>query len=337
MPTRDEVIAAFEANGRNQSKTARQFNVARSTLQRWISGEAPRDENNPLQPILDDLRDELSRTKQALRDATKPRYTIRQDLAGETDSLRVIVIGDAHDDPTIPDKSRFEWAGKYAADAKADVVLSIGDFLNLNSLCFHIPDENYSGKAKPTFLADIASGKLAFDALNSGLGNWNPEKHITVGNHENRLYRMEDQTPSAAGMYHALYDELLTNSGFTYSAYGDTTLYGGVGFTHIPLGIMGRPSSARHLNGLGNDSVRDLVFGHRHRATAQPFPKIGGITVTLVDAGCFLPWGYKKMESFAEHTPGEWSYVLTDLRIKGRRIVDVNFISVPSLQERYGG
>lgn len=336
----DEALATIKTL-RSVTKAAQVLGMPRTTLSEWVQdakaqGLYEKPETNELQAINDNLRRELETTREALKNASKPRYTIRQDIFGETDTIRVVVMGDAHDDPTIPDKSRFEWAGKYCAEHKPDHLVSIGDFLNMNSLCFHIPDENYSGKAKPTFLNDIASGRQAFDALNSGLGNWKPEKHVTVGNHENRLYRQEDSAPSSMGMYTALYDELLTNAGFTYSAYGDTHLIGGVGFTHIPLSIMGRPSSARHLNTIGNDSVRDLVFGHRHRATAQPFPKIGGVTVTLVDTGCFLPWGYKKHESFAEHTPGEWSYVLTDLRIKNRRIVDCNFVSMLTLEERYG-
>lgn len=345
-PVPDEVLrATVEARKLypSQVAAARALGISRRTLQERLQkaedkwgAVPPSDVPSPLAGIVESLRRELDDTRRALKSATKPRYTIRQDIFGETDTIRVIVMGDAHDDPTIPDKSRFEWAGKYAAEAKADVLVSIGDFLNMNSLCFHVPDENYSGKAKPTFITDILSGKQAFAALNSGLGNWNPEKHLTVGNHENRLYRQEDSAPSSMGMYQSLFDECVSGAGFTYSAYGDTHLIGGVGFTHIPLNIMGRPSSARHLNSLGNDSIRDLVFGHRHRATAQPFPKIGGTSVTLVDSGCYLPWGYKKMESFAEHTPGEWSYVLTDLRIKNRRIVDCNFVSVMTLEERYG-
>lgn len=336
----DEALATIKTYN-SVTKAAVVLGMPRTTLSEWVQsakaqGLYEKPETNELQAINDNLRRELETTREALRNASKPRYTIRQDIFGETDTIRVVVMGDAHDDPTIPDKSRFEWAGRYCAEQKPDILLSIGDFINLNSLCFHVPDENYSGKAKPTFLADIASGREAFAALNSGLGNWKPEKHVTVGNHENRLYRMEDSNPSSFGMYQSLYDDLLAKAGFTYSPYGETHMIGGVGFTHIPLSIMGKPSSARHLNTIGNDSVRDLVFGHRHRATAQPFPKIGGVTVTLVDTGCFLPWGYKDQESFAQHTPGQWSYVLTDLRIKNRRIVDCNFVSMLTLEERYG-
>jgi hypothetical protein len=337
-------LNALVACGGNKAAAARSIKKKVTTYKRHLEAAhdmglkpgviPPAPENAALGEIIEGLRSELDRTREALAKATKPHFTVRQDNRGETDTYRVLVMGDAHDDPKIPDKSRFEWAGKYCAEHKHDVLLSIGDFLNLNSLCFHVPDETFHGKAKPTYMQDIESGMEAFAAINSGLGNWKPEKHKTVGNHENRLYRTEDKQPASWGMYQALYDEMMTGAGFTYSPYGAHHLIGGVAFTHVPLTIMGKPYSGRHLNTMGNDSIRDMVIGHRHRAAKHPFAKLDRQTVTIVDSGCFLPWGHT--EDFSEHTPGLWDYCLTDIRIKNRKIVDVNFVSLLTLEERYG-
>ena len=336
IPTVAQVREAFAANGENQSKTAKQLGISRHTVQRRLAGEeAEWIDENPLESIVSDLRKELDVVRQSLLDTRKPRMSIRTDTAGENSEIRVLVIGDAHDDPTIPDKTRFEYAGRYAADQKVDVLLSIGDFLNCNSLCFHIPDENYSGKAKPTFLADMASGKLAFDALNSGLGNWKPEKAMTMGTHENRLFRMEDQSPSSVGMYQALFDEVMENAGFEYTPYGATTFYGGVGFTHIPLSIMGKPMGGKTvLQSLGRDSVYDTVTGHTHVPGEVTTRKIRQRHITTVDAGCYLPDGH--VEDFATHTYGGWGWGLTDLRIKGRHIHSRKWISSYELGVIYG-
>ena len=325
-----------------QVAAARALGISRRTLQERVQkaedkwGAVPaEDVPSPLAGIVESLRRELDIVRQSLLDARKPRMSIRTDQSEEHSEIRVLAIGDAHDDPSIPDKTRFEMAGKYAADNKVDVVLSIGDFLNCNSLCFHIPDENYSGKAKPTFLADMASGKLAFDALNSGLGNWNPERHMTMGNHENRLFRMEDQSPSSVGMYQALFDELFEGAKFNYSPYGSTTFYGGVGFTHIPLSIMGKPIGGKNvLQSLGRDSLYDTVTGHTHVPGEFTTRKIGQRHVTTVDTGCFLPDGH--VEDFAQHTYGGWGWGLTDLRIKGRHIHSRKWVSAYELGEMYG-
>lgn len=303
----------------------------------------PSADTAALQEIIERLRSELDKTRlerdeahASLRISTRPKFTVRHDYGIKPEYARVLVIGDAHDDPKIPDKSRFYWAGRYCADNKISTVISIGDFLNLNSLCFHVPDETFGGKAKPTFMADIQSGKLAFEAFNRGLGDWKPEKHLVLGNHENRLYRAEDKQPASWGMYRALFDEIVTGAGFTYSPYGAPHVVSGVIFSHIPLTVMGKPSSARHLNAIGNDSIDDAVYGHSHRARCVSFPKLFSKSVTVVDAGCFLPHGYKSEEEFAEHTPGDWAYGLTDLGIRNGRIADYKFVSALSLEETYG-
>lgn len=295
---------------------------------------APITDDSNITALVESLRSELDLTKAALAKAQRPKFSIRQDNPSEHSDLLVVVMGDAHDSPKIPDKSRFEIAGKFAADRKCDVFLSIGDFLDMLSVCFHVPDENYSGRAKPTFLQDIESGSLAFDAINSGLGNWNPERHKTQGNHENRLYRIEDSAPSSVGMYVSLYDEMMSRAKFTYSPYGATTFYGGVGFTHIPIGIMGKPMGGKQvLPNVGRDSVYDSVTGHTHVPGEHVSRKIGQRHIMAVDAGCFLPWGMT--EQYAEHSPGGWSWCLTELRIRRGRIESRKCHSLLELEERY--
>jgi len=341
-PSRDKLDEALATIKRLSSvtKAAIVLNMPRTTLSEWVQtakamGIYEKPETNELQAINDNLRRELDIAREALQNATKPRYTIRQDIAGESDELLVIAMGDAHDDPTIPDKSRFYQAGRYVRDLKPDVFVSIGDFLNMNSLCFHIPNENYSGKAKPTFLTDIASGREAFAALNDGMGSCKPEKHKKKGNHEHRIDRIEDQAPESYGMYTSLYDEMMVNAGFTYSPYGSTSFYGGVGFTHIALSIMGKPVGGKDvLNAMGRDSVYDTVTGHTHSPGKKITRKIGGRHITSVDTGCFLPYGH--IEDFAQHTYGGWDWGLTELRIKNRQIVGYKWISLLELQERYG-
>jgi len=280
------------------------------------------------------LNGKLDLANAALAKATQPKFTLRNDKYTDHTDLLVIVMGDAHDSPKIPDKSRFEISGKLAAERKCDVFLSIGDFLDMLSVCFHVPDENYSGRAKPTFIEDIKSGSLAFDAINSGLGNWNPERHKTQGNHENRLYRIEDSAPSAVGMYVSLYDEMMSRAKFTYSNFGATTFYGGVGFTHSPLGIMGKPTSGKQvLPNLGRDSVYDSVTGHTHVPGEHRTRKIGQRHITTVDAGCYLPW--LMVEQYAEHSPGGWDWGLTELRIRRGKIEARKWHSLLELQERY--
>jgi transposase-like protein len=285
--------------------------------------------------LVESLRRENDRLTEALAKASRPKFSVRQDAISESTDLLVVAMGDGHDSPKIKDKSRFEIAGKFAADLKCDLFISMGDFLDMLSLCFHVPDENYTGRAKPSFIQDIESAGVAFDAINSGLGNWNPERHKVQGNHENRLYRIEDQAPSSVGMYVSLYDEMMRRAKFTYSPFGATTFYGGVGFTHCPISIMGKPMGGKQvLTNIGRDSVYDSVTGHTHVPGEFKTRKIGQRHITSVDTGCFLPYGM--IEDYAEHTLGGWDWGLTELRIRGGRIESRRWHSLRELEERYG-
>ena len=46
---------------------------------------------------------------------------------------RVIVIGDAHDSPKIP-QDRFKWIGKHIKQSNPDYIIQIGDWASFDSL-----------------------------------------------------------------------------------------------------------------------------------------------------------------------------------------------------------
>ena len=108
----------------------------------------------------------------------------------------MVCIGDAHDSPDIPNKSRFRWMAEYIRQEKPDIVIQIGDFATLDSLNSHVGNETYGGKSKPTFMADMESfnnalGEMELDGI---------EHHVTLGNHERRLFLFEERAPEAYGM-----------------------------------------------------------------------------------------------------------------------------------------
>lgn len=334
-----ETLRLIETHG-TLTAAARAAGIPRTTMQaRYAMAKERMPPEETAVPderdkVIEGLRDEIEALRDAIKKAGRPKYSVRQDAIDEKSDLLVLAMGDAHDSPKIKDKSRFEIAGKFAAERKCDLFMVMGDFLDLLSLCFHVPDENYSGRAKPSFIQDIESGTLAFDALNSGLGNWNPERHKVQGNHENRLLRVEDQAPASVGMYVALYDEMMTRAKFAYSPFGATTFYGGVGFTHCPISIMGKPMGGKQvLTNIGRDSVYDSVTAHTHVPGEVKTRKIGQRHVTSVDAGCFLPYGM--IEDYAEHTLGGWDWGLTELRIRGGKIESRKWHSLRELEERY--
>lgn len=291
--------------------------------------------SDPKDAIIENLRTELEAERAKNSATIKPHFTLRQELRGSAEKIKLVAVGDLHDSPKIPDKSRFEWIGAYVGETKPDVLNLIGDALTMDSLNGHIPNENYDGKSKPSFIADIASGHEAFGAMCSRM-NWQCEKHQTDGNHERRLYAFEDRAPETIGMMQRDYDHLLAKYGFTHSPYGAIQYYGGVGFVHAAINTLGKTFGGKNsLPTIANDSVHDLVVGHSHRGRVHQAPKIGQrYPTTIIDLGCALPDGF--VEDYAKHCLNGWTYGIYELTIQHAHIQAAKFTSMQELEERYG-
>jgi hypothetical protein len=286
--------------------------------------------NENLRDEVERLRGEIGELNAKLTQSVRPKFTIRQEVRGSASKIRMLAIGDTHDDRHIP-KDRFQWLGKYAREITPDVVLQIGDMATMDSLNFHIPNESLDGKLKPSFEADMGSLNLALQAF----GCDGIEKHVTLGNHERRVWNYEQSNPEMAGKLVCTLDSVLKNNGWTYSPYGIIQYYGGVGFVHCALNTLGKSYGGKNcLPTIANDSVSDLVIGHSHRARVHQAPKIGQrYPTTIIDLGCALP--DQHIESYAGTALNGWTWGAYELLIQHGHIQSAKFVSMAELEERY--
>ena len=112
---------------------------------------------------------------------------------------RIIVIGDAHDCPHIA-QNRFKWIGQYIKAAKPDYIIQIGDWASFDSLSFFQKNSTQAGKLKDAFMVDIDSLRSSIKILDKYIDNDLIPRHVTFGNHEQRVYRFEENIPEIAGM-----------------------------------------------------------------------------------------------------------------------------------------
>ena len=251
-------------------------------------------------------------------------------------TTKVLVIGDSHDSPKIP-KSRFLWIGKHIRKIKPQYVIQIGDFLSLDSCCWHIDNATMQArKNKGTFIEDIDSFDDALYELNKGIGKTKTIKHVTLGNHEFRLWKWEDNNPEYYNMGKNKLLKTLKKYGWTASEYGEFYFIDGVGFTHIPFNTMGREFGGVNVErNIGQNSVFDLVFGHTHKFNDVRCAKIGKSKyVRVVNAGCALPQHH--VESYAKLSTTGWFWGLCELTIFDNHIQDVSTISMTTLEDMYG-
>lgn len=110
----------------------------------------------------------------------------------------------------------------------------------MDSLNTHIKNDTLGGRLKGAYLDDVNSLEKAMDTFNRGLGKWSGPKHITGGNHERRIFALENATPEVAGLLAERYQSVIDGAGWTVSEYGAIHRIGGVGFVHAAINRMGK-------------------------------------------------------------------------------------------------
>jgi predicted phosphodiesterase len=251
---------------------------------------------------------------------------------------RICVIPDTHDDPRIPDKSRFTWIGRWIADCKPDYVVHLGDFLTLDSLSTHSAQDTLTARLQPQFCDDLDSLEEALEAIDFGLSGFRCRKLMVKGNHEFRADRFEDSHPNVAsrGSYVSQLNAKFSTFNWTLYEYKVIVYIGGVGFVHHVCNTANKPYGGKTgMHRAANDTKFSFVQGHSHLREMVDCPKIGDNNkVTAISAGCALPQGH--VEKYAEHASTGWWYGVLGLTVKDGEIMSTNFVSMIDLERKYG-
>jgi len=208
-----------------------------------------------------------------------------------------LVIGDPHSTPKSPN-DRFLWAGKFARDIKADVIICMGDFASMDSLSSY--DKGKKSFEGRRYKKDIEHAHDALEKFNRGLlGNGrkkNGQRRIMLlGNHEDRIDRAIDNTPELDGAI-SIDDLEYDRFGWDVYNYQVPVNVDGVYYCHcFPNGVLGKAISGENVGrSLLNKNKTSSTVGHNHLldyaiSTSPSGKKLMGLSV-----GCFLnheePW-----------------------------------------------
>lgn len=251
-------------------------------------------------------------------------------------TMRVAVIGDAHDSPRLG-QERFWRIGREVRKRGVDAIVQIGDFLSLDSLSRHDANDTLRGKRKPSFEADMVSFARALDLLNNGLGKGQRDcpKHVTLGNHEDRIMSWTDRTPEMEGVLVGALQSALEGAGWAWSAFGHLHTIEGVSFTHVAINALGKPFGGLNAEAaMARHALGDLVVGHSHVLALTVGRKVGHQSVRVMNAGCALPFGH--IEDYAKHGLTGWSYGISFLEIRRRQVASWSWVDMREIDERWG-
>ena len=241
-----------------------------------------------------------------------------------------LVIGDPHCNPKASN-DRFLWAGKLARDLKPDTIICMGDLSSLDSLSSY--DKGKKSFEGRRYKKDIDHAHDALEKFNKGLNGRRSRKVMLLGNHEDRIDRIVDETPELDGTI-STKDLKFKEFGWEVIAYQEPVAIDGVHYCHnYPTGIMGKPISgdsiARSL--LLKNKVSSTV-GHCHLFDYSMCTIPTGRKVLGLSAGCYL----HHKEDYARNTQRLWWSGLIVKRNVRQGEYDIETIEYNIVKRRYG-
>ena len=233
-------------------------------------------------------------------------------------------------------KDRFKWIGKYCVEAMPHRIVQIGDFASWDSVSSHDAPGTVSHAMRPSFKADLESCEEAMCMFYKEIKDLNIPMELTAGNHEDRICRFENKNPETVSTLYTQFEDLCARYRWRVHPYGHWLFIDGVGFTHVPKNIMGKPYGGQNSeNQIANHATHSIVFGHTHRSTFRKTPKIGiNNSIEVLNLGSAMPNGY--VAKYAGTATSGWSYGIYELSIRSGHIVSHRFIDMATLQDKYG-
>lgn len=190
------------------------------------------------------------------------------------------VIPDVQAKPGVP-LDHLEWAGRFIAEKRPDVIVCIGDFADMPSLSSY--DKGKRSFEGRRYRHDIDAAKRAMDLLMAPIlkePGYQPRLILTLGNHEHRIVRATDNEPlldGTIGLEDLAYDQwgwevvpflkpiVIDDISYCHYFYHPNTgkPYAGSNL-ETRLKTIGMSFTMGHQQGL-SIAIRDLANGKRQR------------------------------------------------------------------------
>lgn len=256
----------------------------------------------------------------------------------------IIVIPDAHTKPG-QNLRRFNWLGKFIIDRQPDIILCLGDFADIESLCLY--DKGKKSFEGRRYKKDIKASQEAMNEIFSPIRAYNSDKkalrkkqykpklYLTLGNHEHRISRVSELSPEL--------DEVISISDLEYEKWGWKVIpylspleIEGVTFSHyFSSGVMNRAISGEHpAYALATKKFKSCIQGHSHIFDYCERTDASGKKIQCIVAGCFLD--KDEEEAYAGEANKLWQKGLLYLHNVKDGEYDHEWVSVQRLEALYG-
>lgn len=177
-------------------------------------------------------------------------------------------------------------AAELIVQRKPGVIVMIGDWWDMPSLSTYASQKEAEGRRVK---ADIEAGNRAMRAFRAVIDaaispDWNPRMVFCIGNHEERLMRLEKSNPALAGIFS--YDDLALD-GWEVVDFHDVIEIDGIHYSHYFY----NPMSGKPLGGSAMTMLNRLNFsfvqGHRQCLDYAMKPLNNGQIINGLVSGAF--------------------------------------------------
>lgn len=180
---------------------------------------------------------------------------------------RHMFMPDSQVRPGVPTE-HLEWAAKYIAAKRPDVIVNAGDFWDMPSLSSY--DRGKRSAEGRRYKDDIDAGARALELFERTLKRYagrgyRPRKVALCGNHEERICRAADEDPRSN---YTLDDLTWKKWGWEFSPFLQPVVIDGIAYAHyFPIGPQGRVVNSKNGAPTAKAQVsrmmQSCVAGHR--------------------------------------------------------------------------
>jgi hypothetical protein len=237
-----------------------------------------------------------------------------------------LIIPDCQVHEGVPTE-HLDWVGKYVAAKRPDVIVCIGDFADMPSLCSY--DKGKKSFEGRRYVNDIEAARSAMERLTSHwreISDYKPRMVLTLGNHEDRITRAVEDAAILDGAI-GLHDLAYESFGWEVHPFLEVVAIDGIEYSHyFTSGVMGRPvASAAALLRIRQGSA---VQGHVQHCDVSFHPKTQKIAILA--GTCYLhDEDYLGLQGNAQRRQIVMLYEVDNGRF------DPLFISLAYLKRRY--
>lgn len=238
-------------------------------------------------------------------------------------------IPDAHAHPDYKN-DRFSILGDYINRHRPDVVVSIGDWADMASICEHSSKLSLEGRRyKPDVMSAVDAQQLMFaEIFDASEIEW----HMTLGNHDARIDRIVSQSPVLEGVV-SMDDLQYETFGWKVHPFKKNVNIAGWNFQHyFPTGMSGRPISgltaARALVAKNHESS---VQGHSHLVGWHTESTASGRRIHGVCVGCYS--SVEQVEDWNANTEFAWWRGIVHIRGASNGDGGVQFVPAELMED----